>query len=81
MRRWRWVNKRDEPHNRGDITTEYTFWCGKCIYWEQISAAYNKNEAIKEARSQGWKLTKKDGWVCPWCATGTKRYGPYRAGW
>ena len=59
--------------NRGDITTEYTFWCGieKCIDWYQFSST-NKTDAIKEAKRNGWEKTKEFGWICPQCASGTR---------
>ena len=56
---------------KGKITKEYTFWCGnqECSCWRQVSG-YNKKEAIQEARNLGWKLTKKYGWICPYCDNG-----------
>lgn len=54
----------DKP--RGSISREYTAWCGVCEYWDQ-TAARNITDAIKDFKRDGWKNTRKRGWVCPKC--------------
>lgn len=50
----------------GRITTEYTVWCGHpdCApEWDQNTAS--KAGCIRRWKQQGWRQTKKHGWVCP----------------
>ena len=51
----------------GKISTEYTFWCGLCVRWDQLPSEGSKKLTIVEARRAGWKLTKENGWICPKC--------------
>lgn len=50
----------------GTIQQYYTIWCGHddCVEWEDIKTN-TKTQAAKIARRNGWKLTKRDGWICP----------------
>lgn len=50
---------------QGDITTEYTVWCGYCVEWYQETAR-NKRAAIYLFRLRGWGM-KKGKWCCPHC--------------
>jgi hypothetical protein len=52
---------------KGEITTEYTFWCGKCTEWYQEAHCTTKASAIKEVKKLGWRCTDKHGWLCPKC--------------
>lgn len=52
---------------KGNITTEYTFWCGKCNEWYQVAHCKTKLEAINQVKKLGWKNTNKYGWLCPKC--------------
>jgi hypothetical protein len=47
----------------GDITREFTVWCGLCSEWHQESAK-NQTIAIKIFRRSGWIKTKEHGWIC-----------------
>lgn len=47
---------------RGRIIHEYTVWCGLCVRWDHIESKRNPSA---EARSKGWKNTRRYGWVCP----------------
>jgi hypothetical protein len=51
---------------KGQITTEYTFWCATCTNWHQECHASSKAEAITQARKMFWKK-RKIGWTCPEC--------------
>ena len=50
----------------GTIQQYYTIWCGypDCPKWEDVAGA-TKAECAKIAKQNGWKHTKKHGWVCP----------------
>ncbi len=37
----------------------------RCDGW--IGEADTKSEAVKVARADGWKKTRRYGWVCPKC--------------
>lgn len=50
----------------GNITREYTVWCGRCPKWTQDATSNTKALAVKEFRRNGWKESK-NGWVCPDC--------------
>lgn len=48
----------------------YNITCGlRLLGCEEIQLIPegNRRKAIKEARRQGWKLTRKHGWVCEAC--------------
>lgn len=49
---------------KGYISIEKTVWCGKCMNWEQ----YSKWEFTKQIKLNGWKRSKKHGWLCPDCS-------------
>lgn len=61
---------------KGEITREYTFWCGKegCANWAQYPSA-NQREAVKEAKRASWRKTKVFGWICPECVSKEKGHG------
>lgn len=50
----------------GFISTEHTVWCGNCMKWEQVSTS-RQQFAEKQFRQNGWRKTKKRGWVCKEC--------------
>ncbi len=58
---------------KGKVTTQYTFWCFRespdtghdCSCWRQFDGS--RAEATREARSMGWRNTRKHGWLCPGC--------------
>lgn len=52
---------------RGRIGTYLTVWCGLCMESLDVEAKAKAKAGI-EARSKGWVLTKKNGWICPKCA-------------
>lgn len=58
----------DQP--RGRVSTEKTIWCGRCSHWDQRSS---ENGILKLWRKEGWKRTKRHGWVCPNCAKEKRR--------
>lgn len=61
----------DEPSDKvkGDITKEFTAWCGCCPNWYQVGHVRTKKQATNFfKRVHGWKLTKENGWICPICA-------------
>jgi hypothetical protein len=49
---------------KGGITTEKTVWCGICNQWEQAGAGGH----VKRFKHEGWRRSKKYGWLCPVCA-------------
>lgn len=50
----------------GNITTEFTFWCGLCTgHWERFISEGTKMRTAHVARKAGWRLTKSNGWLCP----------------
>lgn len=51
----------------GNITTEHTVWCSRCVHWEQYDYRL-KSKFIKYIESTGWRLVKSL-WVCPDCLT------------
>jgi hypothetical protein len=65
---------------RGSISTEYTVWCGLCAEWEQFACLRSKAQAAAEARREGWRHTKENGWICAaHYATRAPREAPTRA--
>lgn len=52
--------------DKGRMTTEHTVWCRWCGDYTQ-EAIPTKHDMAQVVKSQGWKLTKKEGWVCPAC--------------
>lgn len=51
---------------KGNISTEYTVWCDRCVEWEQQAMARNKADAIRLFKAGGW-VVRKGRWVCPEC--------------
>jgi hypothetical protein len=41
---------------------EYFVTCGRCQFGVYVLGA-------TDARRSGWRLTKRDGWICPDCAS------------
>lgn len=52
---------------RGVITKQLTVFCGLCDEWMYLTEVKLK-PAHNEAKEKGWKLTRKNGWLCPECA-------------
>ena len=50
----------------GRITKEYWISCGICLDERVLDVPRPKTPA-KSAREQGYKLTRKFGWICPKC--------------
>lgn len=50
----------------GTIQSRKEVWCGKCNKWEYLVSRKMIN-AVGEAKSYGWKKTKRYGWLCPLC--------------
>ena len=50
---------------RGLILATWTVWCGRCSKWEYVGDVIGS--PTEEAKANGWKNTKQDGWVCPDC--------------
>jgi hypothetical protein len=48
---------------QGKIIASYTVYCGRCDAEEHAG----KVQPATRFREWGWKLTRKDGWVCPEC--------------
>ncbi len=49
----------------GRIITGHTVFCGLCIGSKHLDFTFSKLNAEGKFRSEGWKKTKKYGWVCP----------------
>lgn len=55
----------------GKIGVFYEAQCGRKGCQEtQISFAYSSRDAGVHLRTEGWRRTKADGWICPKCAKG-----------
>lgn len=52
---------------KGIISGQFTVFCGLCDEWMYLGAMKLK-PAHSEAREKEWRLTKKNGWICPKCA-------------
>ena len=52
---------------------EYSVWCALCDNLEDYTEYANAAQAARQYRKDGWRKTKKHGWVCPECAKQLKR--------
>lgn len=49
----------------GRVSTEFTFWCGLCSHWLQLSSEGSVTRTGRVAsETYGWRKTRKHGWVC-----------------
>jgi len=53
------------PDWKGHISVQHTVWCGVCNRWEQHDGP--KKECVDEWKREGWRRSRKFGWVCPAC--------------
>lgn len=53
-------------HPKGYINLRATAWCGGCYSWLDLGTG-KLSTAVKMAVAQGWKKTKKRGWLCHTC--------------
>ena len=54
---------------RGEIVTLLIATCGRCDSEPlRLGRVLTKTQAIRYMRNQGWRHTKRDGWICPECA-------------
>ena len=63
----------DDWNEQGHISTEYTFWCGRCSEWHKEPSWGGKARTAKLVRRFGWRLTRAYGWLCPSCAAQHKK--------
>ena len=51
---------------KGRIVTRKEIWCGVCSHWEMLD--FTQSISVKkELRDNGWKHTRKHGWLCKNC--------------
>lgn len=59
----------------GNLTTEFTAWCGDpCSCWYQVCAS-GRRKAVRLLKGHGWRHTRRDGWRCPGCVKGIPLHG------
>lgn len=52
---------------KGHFVTMVSVWCGLCEIWMDLDET-KKRKCATDAKSAGWRLTRKHGWLCPECA-------------
>lgn len=58
-------NDHEDRGEKGHMSVEHTVWCGGCQKWAQYPGS--KTECAKQAKHDGWKLTRKRAWLCSRC--------------
>lgn len=52
---------------RGRITVDYWVACGDCYDHAPLADVRRLGSATANAKAEGWKFTKRWGWLCPAC--------------
>lgn len=50
---------------KGRIVFSASIWCGRCRHFTD---GLHRQRPAADAKAQGFRLTRREGWICPACA-------------